>query len=141
MNSAERFLDAAMLTPGPGVAVTVQTTSIAPTPVSPASEPIVEERPPGPLAQAQEALVHALSPLFEYGINHNWCALNPVRKVNIPSDADAQRIHVLTPGEEMTYFDACRRLRDQQLAQSAVTAKETRKWAHQRSAQAYKGSA
>ena len=62
--------------------------------------------------------LHALSPLFEYGINHNWCALNPVRKVNIPSDADAQRIHVLTPGEEMTYFDTCRRLRDQQLAQT-----------------------
>lgn len=81
--------------------------------------------------------LHALSPLFEYGINHNWCALNPVGKVNIPSDADAQRIHVLTPSEEMTYFDACLRLRDQQLAQSALAVKGTRKWAHQRSAQAF----
>jgi integrase len=81
--------------------------------------------------------LHALSPLFEYGMNHNWCALNPVGKVNIPSDADAQRIHVLSEDEEMTYFDACLRMRDHQLAQSAAVAQATSKWAHQRAAQAF----
>ena len=80
--------------------------------------------------------LHALSPLFEYGINHNWCALNAVGKVNVPSDADAQRIHVLTVAEEITYFDTCLRLRDQHLVQSAA-ARVTGKWAHQRSAQAF----
>lgn len=54
--AAERFLDAAMATPGPGTAVTVEPPSVAPTPVSPASEPIVAEPTLGPLAQAQEAL-------------------------------------------------------------------------------------
>jgi integrase len=44
---------------------------------------------------------------------------------------------VLTPSEEMTYFGACLQLRDQQLAQSAAMAQAIRKWAHQRSAQAF----
>jgi integrase len=81
--------------------------------------------------------LHALSPLFEYGINHNWCAINPVGKVKIPSDSDAQRMHVLTLGEETKYFDTCQRLRDQQLAASVAALKPTDKWAHQRSAQAF----
>jgi hypothetical protein len=54
--AAERFLDAAMATPGPGAVVTAEPPSVAPTPVPPASEPIVAERTLGPLAQAQEAL-------------------------------------------------------------------------------------
>jgi hypothetical protein len=47
--------------------------------------------------------LHALSPLLKYGINHNWCSVNPV-ELKIPSDAEAVRIHVLTPAEEMLYF-------------------------------------
>ena len=54
--------------------------------------------------------LHALSPLFKYGIDHNWCLLNPVERVKIPSDAEAVRIHVLTPAEEMLYFETCKRL-------------------------------
>ena len=60
--------------------------------------------------------LHALSPLFKYGIAHNWCRGNPVTSENlrlhgakIPSDADAVRIHVLSAAEEMLYFDACLR--------------------------------
>ena len=51
----------------------------------------------------------ALSPLFKYGTDHNWCSMNPVERVKMPSDADAVRIHVLTPAEEMLYFETCKR--------------------------------
>jgi integrase len=58
--------------------------------------------------------LHALSPLFKYGIAHNWCRENPVTAANLkshgakmPSDAEAVRIRVLTPAEEMAYFEAC----------------------------------
>lgn len=47
--------------------------------------------------------LHALSPLLKYGINHNWCSVNPV-ELKIPSDAEAVRVNVLTPAEEMLYF-------------------------------------
>jgi integrase len=60
--------------------------------------------------------LHALSPLFKYGMAHNWCRENPVTSQNLrlhrakmPSDADAVRIHVLTPAEEMLYFHTCLR--------------------------------
>ena len=60
--------------------------------------------------------LHALSPLFRYGIAHNWCRQNPVTSQNLkvhgskmPSDADAVRMHVLTSAEERTYFEACQR--------------------------------
>lgn len=60
--------------------------------------------------------LHALSPLFQYGIAHNWCRQNPVTSKNLklhgakmPSDADAVRIHVMTPAEERIYFDTCLR--------------------------------
>jgi integrase len=60
--------------------------------------------------------LHALSPLYQYGIAHNWCRHNLVTSQNlkahgskIPSDADAIRMHVLTPAEERKYFDACLR--------------------------------
>ncbi len=52
--------------------------------------------------------LHALSPLFQYGIDHNWCVRNPVEKVKVPSDKDAVRIHVLTQAEETAYFAAAR---------------------------------
>src|SRR6516165_10008588 len=58
--------------------------------------------------------LHALGPLFRDGIAHNWCRENPVTAANLkshgaktPSDADAVRMHVLTPSEEMAYFKAC----------------------------------
>jgi integrase len=58
----------------------------------------------------------ALSPLFKYGMAHNWCRENPVTSQNLrlhgakmPSDADAVRIHVLTPAEEILYFHTCLR--------------------------------
>jgi site-specific recombinase XerD len=60
--------------------------------------------------------LHTLSPLFKYGIAHNWCRDNPVTSGNLkrhgtkmPSDKDAVRIHVLTPAEEMLYFNGCLR--------------------------------
>src|SRR5580658_9756568 len=40
--------------------------------------------------------LHALSKAFGYFIDHNWARENPVRYVEIPSDRDAVRIHVLT---------------------------------------------
>ena len=48
--------------------------------------------------------LHALSTFFKYGIKQRWTRENPVRNVNIPSDADAIRIHVITPTEEKEYF-------------------------------------
>ena len=42
--------------------------------------------------------LHALSKAFGYWIDHNWARENPVRGVDIPSDKDAVRIHVLLPG-------------------------------------------
>jgi hypothetical protein len=53
--------------------------------------------------------LHALSKAFGYWIRHNWARENPVRGVEIPSDKDAVRIHVLTAEEEVIYFDAARR--------------------------------
>ena len=50
--------------------------------------------------------LHALSLLFQYGAKHNWCQRNPVREVEIPSDADAQRCNVLSPADEMRHFGA-----------------------------------
>jgi hypothetical protein len=48
--------------------------------------------------------LHALSKLFGYAIQHHWTRRNPIRNVRIPSDADALRIHVLSPTEEAQYF-------------------------------------
>jgi integrase len=50
--------------------------------------------------------LHALSLLFQYAMKHSWCQRNPVRDVEIPSDADAQRSYVLSPAEEVRYFAA-----------------------------------
>jgi integrase len=80
--------------------------------------------------------LHALSPLFTYGINHNWCAANPVERVKIPSDAEAVRIHVLSAGEEMLYFETCKRLAAERRAEAAH-AKGGAVWAKQRAAQCF----
>jgi integrase len=53
--------------------------------------------------------LHALSPFFAYGIKHNWARVNPVKAVEIPSDADAVRMHVVTPEEEARYFETAER--------------------------------
>jgi integrase len=60
--------------------------------------------------------LHTLSPLFKYGMAHNWCRDNPVTSDNLkrhgakmPSDKDAVRIHVLSAAEEMLYFNGCLR--------------------------------
>lgn len=54
--------------------------------------------------------LHALSGFCQYAVKHNWVRRNVVRDVTIPSDKDAVRIHVLTPAEEFTYFEAARRV-------------------------------
>ena len=53
--------------------------------------------------------LHALSKAFGYFLDHNWARENPVRGVEIPSDKDAVRIHVLSSAEEAQYFGAARR--------------------------------
>jgi integrase len=60
--------------------------------------------------------LHALSLLFQYGAKHNWCKLNPIREVEIPSDKDAVRMNVLSKGQEQAYFAACEILRAEKQA-------------------------
>lgn len=50
--------------------------------------------------------LHALSKFFQYAMKQRWAARNPVREIDMPSDADAVRIHVLTPTEEEAYFQS-----------------------------------
>ena len=59
--------------------------------------------------------LHALSLLFQYGIRHQWCMVNPVRDVGVPSDKDAVRINVLSKAQELAYFTACEVLRSEKL--------------------------
>ncbi len=51
--------------------------------------------------------LYALSKFFKWCKQHNWCRENPVREIDIPSDADATREHVLTAEEERLYFSTC----------------------------------
>jgi integrase len=81
--------------------------------------------------------LHALSPLFSYGLTHNWCSQNPVERVKIPGDADAVRIHVLSPAEERLYFDGCLRTAEE-LSRAASQLKGRLAWAKQRAAQAFR---
>src|ERR1017187_894344 len=48
--------------------------------------------------------LHALSTFFTHAIRHHWAFVNPIAEVDIPSDADAVRIHVLAEEEEEKYF-------------------------------------
>ena len=48
--------------------------------------------------------LHALSRFFQFAITMNWAHENPIEKVDIPSDADSRREHVLTIEEERSYF-------------------------------------
>lgn len=79
--------------------------------------------------------LHALSPLFQYGLNHNWCSKNPVESVKIPSDKDAERIHVVSPAEETLYFQTCEILEREQLARAAAA---KRKGAYIRAARSFR---
>ena len=56
--------------------------------------------------------LHALSTFFKYAMQQNWTRDNPIRRVKIPSEGDAVRIHVLTPEEEKKYFSFAERRRD-----------------------------
>jgi integrase len=56
--------------------------------------------------------LHALSTFFEYAIKQCWTRDNPIRRVEIPSDANAVRIHVLTAEEENQYFTHAAKHRD-----------------------------
>jgi integrase len=51
--------------------------------------------------------LHALSKFFGYAIKWRWTRDNPIRNVNIPSDADSIRIHVISDEEEREYFKRC----------------------------------
>ncbi len=53
--------------------------------------------------------LHALSKFFRYAMRHNWCRRNLVEDVEIPSDKDAVRMHLVPPAEEMIYFEAAKR--------------------------------
>jgi integrase len=48
--------------------------------------------------------LHALSKFFGYAVKQRWTRENPMLNVAIPSDADAIRMHILTPEEEEYYF-------------------------------------
>jgi integrase len=49
---------------------------------------------------------------FQYAVRHHWVLSNPIDEVDIPSDADAERVHVLTAVEEEDYFMQAARLPD-----------------------------
>lgn len=48
--------------------------------------------------------LHALSVFFQYAMKQHWTRDNPIANVEIPSDAEAVRMHVLTNAEEKLYF-------------------------------------
>jgi integrase len=56
--------------------------------------------------------LHALSKFFGYAITQHWARENPIRNVEIPSDEDAVRMHVLTVSEEQQYFKRAAKHRD-----------------------------
>lgn len=56
--------------------------------------------------------LHALSVFMQYAQKYAWARHNPVRDVEIPSDADAVRMHVLSDAEEHLYFTLAKRNQD-----------------------------
>jgi site-specific recombinase XerD len=56
--------------------------------------------------------LHALSKFFGFAIKQRWTRDNPILNVEIPSDADAVRIHILTATEERQYFDRASKHKD-----------------------------
>ncbi|MCL5744396.1 MAG: tyrosine-type recombinase/integrase [Acidobacteria bacterium] len=59
--------------------------------------------------------LYALSVFLQYARKQGWCASNPVRDVEIPSDKDAQRFTLITPEMEFAYFKKCIELGEQDL--------------------------
>jgi site-specific recombinase XerD len=55
--------------------------------------------------------LHALSTLFEYAIKQRWIRDNPIPRVEIPSDAEAVRMHVLSAEEEKQHAQPWRNTR------------------------------
>jgi len=51
--------------------------------------------------------LHALSLFYQYAVKKHWARENVIRKVEIPSDADAVRMNVLTAEQEKLYFATC----------------------------------
>jgi integrase len=58
--------------------------------------------------------LHALSLFFKYAEKMRWREGNPVRKVTMPSDREAVRIHVVTGEEQKKYFEAAAQIVDQE---------------------------
>jgi len=56
--------------------------------------------------------LHAISKFFSYAIKQRWARENPVRNVDIPSDADAIRMHILSASEEKQYFSRAAKHKD-----------------------------
>jgi site-specific recombinase XerD len=56
--------------------------------------------------------LHALSTFFQYAVKQHWTRENPIANVEIPSDAEAVRIHVLSAAEEKLYFAHAAKHRD-----------------------------
>lgn len=52
--------------------------------------------------------LHNLSLFFQYAVKKHWARENLVSKVEIPSDADAVRMNILSAAQECLYFDTCR---------------------------------
>jgi integrase len=50
--------------------------------------------------------LHALSGFFQFAMRQHYCVRNPLEGVDIPSDREAIRMHVLTDAEERAYFAA-----------------------------------
>lgn len=51
--------------------------------------------------------LHALSVFWQYAIKKQWARENIIRLVDIPSDAEAVRMNILSPAQEAAYFGAC----------------------------------
>jgi integrase len=56
--------------------------------------------------------LHSLSKFFRYAITQHWTRVNPIHNVEIPSDEDRVRMHVLTTLEEQQYFKLAAKHRD-----------------------------
>jgi integrase len=53
--------------------------------------------------------LHALSLCLQYARKHGWLRSDPLEKVEMPSEAEAVRMHVLTTREEAVYFEMAKR--------------------------------
>lgn len=52
--------------------------------------------------------LHCLGPMLRHARLHNWLGdADPLDQVEIPSDQEAVRMHVLTSAEESAYFETC----------------------------------